>query len=298
MTTGLGNIPASRSPRPRDDFSMAVLKILAGEVGHLCSNPDCIAPTAGPSRQKGISNVGVGAHITAAAKGGPRFAKSLTPAKRSAVGNGLWLCGRCGRLVDNDADTYPVRLLRKWKRDAIERARRDLASGRRSEGIRTKPDVLAVGSEDQPVVVRGRPENPRSEALNRDGMRELRTAYAVWFGEIGAWLNSILGIGLELEASGVPVTSKSDGGSDHLRRLDAAKWQVLLLDTAAARSLRVKQLSAVTGLGDAPKPTTSSQHVAFGRRLVAVATTRLLELEAFQQRITNWFQTGDESPLV
>jgi hypothetical protein len=128
----------------RDDFPIPVLKQLAAEVAFLCSNPKCCAPTIGPSKQRGISNVGVGAHITAAAPGGPRFNKRLTRAQRIAAGNGIWMCHRCGRLVDNDAKTYPVEMLRRWKREAIRRAHSDLQSGGRNSRLRSEADVVAA----------------------------------------------------------------------------------------------------------------------------------------------------------
>lgn len=123
--------------RNRDDFAAPVLREIAHEVGHRCSNPECQAPTSGPSKQKGVSNVGVGAHITAAAPGGPRFDSSLTLAQRKSAANAIWLCNSCGRLVDNDASTYTVGELAKWKVDAIDRAQKALASGGRSttEGL-------------------------------------------------------------------------------------------------------------------------------------------------------------------
>jgi hypothetical protein len=131
-------ITRALSPRRnRDDFSVRVLREIAGEVGHRCSNSECQAPTSGPSKQKGVSSVGVGAHITAAAPLGPRFDSSLTPAERKSAANAIWLCNNCGRLVDNDASTYTIGELARWKVDAIDRARRALASGGRSrtEGL-------------------------------------------------------------------------------------------------------------------------------------------------------------------
>jgi hypothetical protein len=91
-----------------------------------------------------VSNVGVGAHITAAAAGGPRFDKRLTAAERSSADNGIWMCGRCGRLVDNDAVNYSVGLLRRWKRQAILRARKDLERGDRNPRLQNQADVLAT----------------------------------------------------------------------------------------------------------------------------------------------------------
>jgi hypothetical protein len=82
-------VTRKRSPRQRDDFPIAVLRHLAGEVGHLCSNPTCLAPTAGPSRSRGVSNTGGGAHITAAARKGPRFDRELLSAERSSANHRL-----------------------------------------------------------------------------------------------------------------------------------------------------------------------------------------------------------------
>ncbi len=122
----------ARSSRHRDDFPMPVLRRISHEVRLECSNPDCRAPTHGPSRQKGISNVGVGAHITAAAPGGPRYDATLSADERRSESNAMWLCNSCGRLIDNDTSTYTVVQLRQWKRDAIDRAQKALASGGRS----------------------------------------------------------------------------------------------------------------------------------------------------------------------
>ncbi len=129
--------PPARRRRKRDDFGAAVLKEIAHEVGHRCSNPDCQAPTSGPSKQKKVSNIGAGAHITAAAAGGPRFDPSMTPIVRASATNALWLCNSCGRLIDNDDGTYTVAQLAQWKLDAIGRAQKALASGGRSttEGL-------------------------------------------------------------------------------------------------------------------------------------------------------------------
>lgn len=48
----------------------------------------------------------------------------MTPAERSAITNGIWLCGSCGTRVDNDAVAYPVELLKAWKATAEQSARR------------------------------------------------------------------------------------------------------------------------------------------------------------------------------
>lgn len=157
--------PKKASPtaprRNQDDFSLLVLREIGHEVGHRCSNPACQSPTSGPSKQKGGSNVGVGAHITAAALGGPRYDTKLTLQERRSPANAIWLCNSCGRLVDNDASTYTVGELAKWKVDAIDRAHKALASGGRStaEGlfaahIEIQRQALAQQREAQVVQMR------------------------------------------------------------------------------------------------------------------------------------------------
>jgi hypothetical protein len=74
----------------RDDFRIAVKRILGHRVGLLCSNPECRAATFGPQTDPSNAiNVGVAAHITGAASGGPRFdsSKSAKEATNGAEKN-------------------------------------------------------------------------------------------------------------------------------------------------------------------------------------------------------------------
>ena len=105
-------------------------EVLAKRVGFRCSNPTCCQLTSGPQvdATKAV-NVGVAAHITAASVGGPRYDESLTTDERSHPDNGVWLCQKCGKLVDNDAIRYPEPLLRKWKQQTEEAAIQELESG-------------------------------------------------------------------------------------------------------------------------------------------------------------------------
>jgi hypothetical protein len=100
----------------RDDFSVGIKDALAKRVNLRCSNPGCGKPTSGPhSNPSRAINIGVAAHITAAAPGGPRFDESRTLEERTSVDNGIWLCQSCGKLVDNDVASFPVTLLHQWK---------------------------------------------------------------------------------------------------------------------------------------------------------------------------------------
>ena len=116
----------------RDDFSPQVIEMLAKRVAYMCSNPECGQPTCGPQLDpmKAV-NVGVAAHITAASPNGPRYDGSLTPEQRKSIENGVWLCQKCGKLVDNDEARYTVAQLRGWKRLAEELAIREVEGGPR-----------------------------------------------------------------------------------------------------------------------------------------------------------------------
>lgn len=103
----------------RDDFSQQVKDTLAKRVGYHCSNPDCQKPTIGAQEGGDRSiNIGIAAHITAAAPGGPRYDSSMTPEKRRSIDNGIWLCSNCSIMIDRDEYKYTVELLKNWKKQA------------------------------------------------------------------------------------------------------------------------------------------------------------------------------------
>jgi len=117
----------------RDDFSKQTLDVLAKRVGVRCSNPSCRKLTIGPrSESHHIVNIGIGAHITAASDGGPRFNPCLTSEQRQSPENGIWLCQNCAKLIDNDSARYSVELLKEWKTRA-ERNALDEIEGKAQE---------------------------------------------------------------------------------------------------------------------------------------------------------------------
>lgn len=98
---------------------MPVKRVVAARVGYRCSNPACRAATSGPQAgRRKASNIGVAAHITAAAQRGPRFGKALTAEERSGPDNAIWLCQNCAKLIDTDPSRFPVEVLLWWKTDA------------------------------------------------------------------------------------------------------------------------------------------------------------------------------------
>ena len=73
--------------------------------------------------------VGVGAHITAASKKGPRYDKDLSPEERSDVNNGVWMCQTHAKLVDDNASKHTVPELRRWKTQHEDWVFRRVANG-------------------------------------------------------------------------------------------------------------------------------------------------------------------------
>lgn len=139
----------------RDEFTGSTKLLLEHRVNGRCSNPDCRRPTRGPSSDSAKTvNVGDAAHITAASKGGARYDESLTSEHRREAENGIWLCKPCAKIVDNDPDRFPVKLLREWKRQAEDTARLECELPFNSEVRKVLPGthkqssrILAFGHE-------------------------------------------------------------------------------------------------------------------------------------------------------
>jgi hypothetical protein len=106
----------------RDDFRATVIRTIAQRSGYRCSNQTCLRPTIGPDGADESASIGVAAHITAAAEGGPRYDPTLTAEERAAAENGIWLCQTCSRLVDVDVASHSIDQLKEWKTLAEMRA--------------------------------------------------------------------------------------------------------------------------------------------------------------------------------
>ncbi len=125
--------------------------MLAQRAAGRCSNPACGAVTSGPGQEPDRAiNVGVAAHITAASSGGPRYDPALSPARRSAAENGIWLCQTCAKLIDTDEARYTVSVLRQWKTQAEGLAAAMLKAG---TGSADPPLELVIPSDDSPAAL-------------------------------------------------------------------------------------------------------------------------------------------------
>lgn len=127
----------------RHNFSQDVIRKLRERVAHRCSNPDCRVPTVGPGDgESGVSSIGVAAHITAAAPGGPRYDSNCDMQTRKSIRNGIWLCAKCSIEIDREVQSHPIELLKAWKAKAESQARAE--RGKRLAAASDATDTVAM----------------------------------------------------------------------------------------------------------------------------------------------------------
>lgn len=114
----------------RDEFSSKTKRALAERVAWRCSFPGCSKITIGPrlNESNKVVIMGEAAHITAAAPGGARYEEGMSREERRDIGNGIWMCVHHATLVDKDADNFPAKTLRNWKRLAENEAYKAVCS--------------------------------------------------------------------------------------------------------------------------------------------------------------------------
>lgn len=101
----------------RDDFTPATARKIERQARGHCSNPLCRRLTrAASSDGQSELNIGIAAHICAAASGGPRYDPSMTQEQRRSADNGIWLCDVHARAVDQKDSKFIVEELREWKK--------------------------------------------------------------------------------------------------------------------------------------------------------------------------------------
>ena len=103
----------------RNNFTATTKHLIGKQAGLHCSYPWCRRPTVGSNSEgDGAIDIGVAAHISAAAPGGPRYDPDMSPEDRKSASNGIWLCETHARLVDSKDPMFTVELLHTWKRKA------------------------------------------------------------------------------------------------------------------------------------------------------------------------------------
>lgn len=107
----------------RDEFKPKAKLQIAKRAGWHCSDPTCRRLTIGSNSDgTGEINLGIAAHICAAALGGPRYDPNQTPEQRSSPDNGIWMCSLHSTAVDAKDSKYTVELLHEWKAQAQRNA--------------------------------------------------------------------------------------------------------------------------------------------------------------------------------
>ena len=170
----------------RDEFRKSVVEILARRAGHCCSNPDCRRRTSGPGAAADTAiNIGVAAHISAAAPGGPRFDPKLSHVQRAAATNGIWLCQTCSKLIDSDETQFTPTLLLEWRSSAELRAQSYLQTPEPPQGI--GEPTLVLPSTDP--AVSWLPFSARATTfVGRDTERAQLAAFLESGGNVSWWL--------------------------------------------------------------------------------------------------------------
>jgi len=116
----------------RDEFPVAVVRILAARAGHRCSV--CHKATSGPGATDNTAHSdGIAAHITGASPKGPRYEPTLSPQQRKAANNGIWTCTQHAREIDSVSSSYTVSALRGLRQIREDFARRELQSSSKTE---------------------------------------------------------------------------------------------------------------------------------------------------------------------
>ena len=104
--------------KSRDDFDSKTVSVAKMQAAYICSNPVCRRLTIAPSisDENKVQYIGKVAHITAAAKGGPRYDKDISEIERKSLSNAIFLCSNCADLIDkNNGVDYPKFTLYGWK---------------------------------------------------------------------------------------------------------------------------------------------------------------------------------------
>lgn len=112
----------SKPKKPSRNYSKTTLKILFGQSGNECAEPQCSNPIiATATKQSAAANVADVAHIYALSVDGPRGKDGMTPDDINHHSNLMLLCPTHHTNVDTQHETYPAKILLKWKSDHVRK---------------------------------------------------------------------------------------------------------------------------------------------------------------------------------
>jgi hypothetical protein len=110
---------AGKSNRVGKDFSAPIKKDLSERVAYMCCNPYCRKLTIKPNANRHVAvKSGKACHIISASSKGPRGDSSKSNDFIKSFKNGIWLCDKCAREVDDNQSKYTIEELNNWKTEA------------------------------------------------------------------------------------------------------------------------------------------------------------------------------------
>lgn len=131
----------------RDDFPAKIKTALAHRAGYVCSFPGCGRHTSGPSdeSESAYSSIGIAAHISAAAPGGPRYDSEMSSDERKNINNAIWLCSNHSIKIDRDYVQYTKEILIDMKRVHEKIMNGHTSIVKSNDLIAIGPEVVATG---------------------------------------------------------------------------------------------------------------------------------------------------------
>jgi hypothetical protein len=174
----------------RDEFSQRTRTTLAKRSGHRCSNPERRIITSGPHLDPDKSiNIGVAAHITAAASGGKRYNAYLSSAQRASSWNGIWLCQTCAHLIDTDEQRFSEEQLHHWKTQNEREVFAEMSGRSKTyspnifQGVRVEVSVVSSGSKKSSLLlVKVLNRNPKTLLIKSIRIKVIEFACFMPFG--------------------------------------------------------------------------------------------------------------------
>lgn len=103
--------------QPARRYRERTLKILFGRSGNQCAHPDCANPVIEPATEQSPDHVAAQiCHIEPIGLTGPRAGGLRAVDQLNNLDNLILLCGHHHSVVDGQHESYPVDMLREWKR--------------------------------------------------------------------------------------------------------------------------------------------------------------------------------------
>lgn len=239
----------------RDDFKPTVKRRLRERVNNVCSRPTCWVVTAGAhtNPSKDAINIGVAAHICAAAPGGPRYDPTMSPGQRSDLANGIWLCASCATLIDRDVDEFRAPILREWKRQAEERSGQRIGRPlpRDDDAQRQIAGMLSgVPISNQPNLIRNAHQATATAMEQTDGRFRIETAFVNGVTTYTFHAREPVQLGIKVAAESVDAWAKGfasfirhgravDLPAEHIRFRGSPIFEQLRASDLAGAKLRI-----------------------------------------------------------